>query len=72
MDAGFKGAPWGSYTTAELKARRDRLEEVEAGNANAAKMTAELERRALRDAGDRSVMTDGEKLHTPVGKVRSA
>jgi hypothetical protein len=60
-DAGFKSAPYSAYTTEELKAR------VAHGLGNA-KMTAELERRAKRDAGgylcgDRSVMKDGERLH---------
>jgi hypothetical protein len=56
-DAAFKGAPYGSYTTEELKGFI-----AEATGLRKATMVAEVERRAKRDAGDVSVMTDGERL----------
>lgn len=70
-DSAFKTHPYPSYTTAEL---RERVAGWEANNvaARAAglqagvdvydRMRAEIERRAKRDAGDVSVMSDGERL----------
>ncbi len=55
-DAAFKTAAYPAYTTAELKAA------IAGGSANSEKMVAEINRRAKRDAGDVSVMTDGERL----------
>jgi len=56
-DAAFKTAAYPAYTTAEL------TKWVEEGTAqNPAKVLDELRRRARRDAGDTSVMTDGERL----------
>jgi len=57
-DAAFKTAMYPAYTTTQLQ--------VMAANCTTdarAKMEAELLRRAKRDAGDVSVMTDGERLH---------
>lgn len=55
MDNAFPTAPYPGYTTAELQAA------IAAGRGNPV-MVAEIERRALRDAGDVSVMTPGERL----------
>ena len=55
MDSAFATAPYPGYTTAQLQAA------VAAGRGNPV-MLAEIERRALRDAGDMSVMTAGERL----------
>lgn len=55
-DSAFKSAPYPSYSTAQLR------EWVANGHERATIMTAEIERRAKRDAGDVSVMTDGERL----------
>ena len=55
MDSAFATAPSPGFTTAEL------LAAIAAGRGNPV-MTAEIERRALRDAGDVSVMTPGERL----------
>ena len=64
MDAAFKTAAYPAYTTAEL---RRWLAEHASGTRQFAdgqyhKICAELTRRAKRDAGDVSVMTDGERL----------
>lgn len=56
MDAAFKTAPFPGYTTAELEAF------IARGSAKAPAMRLEIERRAKVAAGDRSVMTDGERL----------
>jgi hypothetical protein len=58
MDAAFKTAKYPAYTTAQLK--KFIAEGVDADDE--AKMTAEIERRAKRDAGDTSVMTPSERL----------
>ena len=63
-DAAFKTAAYPAYTTAEL---RNWLKEYGEGKRQLAfgqydKVCAELTRRAKRDAGDVSVMTDGERL----------
>lgn len=55
-DAGFKGAPYCSHTTAELRAF------IAIGQGNDV-MRGEIVRRARRDAGDVSVVSDGERLH---------
>jgi hypothetical protein len=55
-DAAFPTAKYPAYTTAQLESF------VAAGNANAAAMSAEIARRARVAAGDRSVMTAGERL----------
>lgn len=60
-DAAFKSAPFAGYTTKELEVRM-----INADDVTAAKMRAEIERRAKRDAGDRSVMTPGERLRNPL------
>jgi hypothetical protein len=54
-DAAFKSAPYPSYTLMELQAF------VAAGRGNDV-MVAEIERRGKVGAGDRSVMTPGERL----------
>ena len=51
----------GACKAPKKSANRD-LEMVGEGRGNP-KMVAEVERRAKRDAGDVSVMTDGERLH---------
>lgn len=55
MDSAFKTAPYPACTTAQLR------DAVAAGRGNPV-MLAELERREKVAAGDRSVMTDGERL----------
>lgn len=60
MDSAFANAPYPAYTTNELHAI------VAAGRGNPV-MRAEIERRALRDAGDTSVMTPGERLRRARG-----
>lgn len=55
MDNAFKTARYPSVTTAQLQAA------IAAGRGTPV-MVAEVERRAKRDAGDTSVMTDGERL----------
>lgn len=57
MDAAFTTAKYPAYTTAQLR----EMAKTETGPASAV-MIAELARRAKRDAGDRSVMTPGERL----------
>jgi hypothetical protein len=58
-DAAFKGAPYGAYTTDELKAFIEKNPQLpETAN----KMRAELFRREKVAAGDVQVMTDGERL----------
>ena len=63
-DAAFKTAAFPAYTTADL--RRWLAQHTEGQKMLAAdqyhKVCAELTRRAKRDAGDVSVMTDGERL----------
>jgi hypothetical protein len=57
-DAAFATAAYPAYTTAQLEAAMERgVDDV-----TNAKMVAEIARRAKRDAGDRSVMTPGERL----------
>ena len=57
MDAAFKTGAYPAYTTAEL------IKWMEDGTAqNPAKVLMELQRRERRDAGDISVMSDGERL----------
>ena len=55
MDAGFKSAPYPGHTLMELQGF------VAAGRGNDA-MVAEIARRGKVRAGDRSVMTAGERL----------
>lgn len=55
MDNAFKTAPYGGCTTDYLK------RVIAAGRGNPT-MEGEVARRAKRDAGDTSVMTDGERL----------
>lgn len=57
-DAAFKTAMYPAYTTAQLQVMA-----AECTTDAKPKMEAELVRRAKRDAGDVSVMTDGERLH---------
>ena len=52
----FNTAKYPAYTTAQL------LGFIAEGRGNEV-MVAEIERRKLRDAGDVSVMTPGERLH---------
>ena len=56
-DAAFKTAPYAAYTTAQLRAF------IAEGRGNDV-MAAEITRRERRDAGDRSVMTPGERLRS--------
>jgi len=56
MDSAFATAPYSAYTAAQLLA-------FIAANRGNPVMLAEIERRTLRDAGDISVMTPGERLH---------
>lgn len=56
-DAAFKTAAFPGYTTQSL---RDRASGAPEGIRR--QMEAEIARRAKRDAGDWSVMTDGERL----------
>jgi hypothetical protein len=65
MDAGFKSAPYPGYTTHELKAAL-------VTNPDNTRMATEITRRAKRDAGDWSVMTDGERLHRAQTTGRTA
>lgn len=70
-DSAFKSRPFPSFTTAELI---ERVAGWEANNVSARaaglqagvdvyeRMKAEIERRAKRDAGEVSVMSDGEHL----------
>lgn len=58
-DSAFKSAPYASYMTAQLVAFIDQ------GRGNDV-MIAEIARRERRDAGDRSVMTAGERLRHPL------
>jgi hypothetical protein len=58
-DSAFKTAPFAAYTTAELTAAAAR---DGANYVAAAKMLAEIARRAQRDAGDVSVMYPAERL----------
>lgn len=57
-DAAFKSAPFPGYTTQHL---RDYAPGCPEGVRR--QMEAEIARREKRDAGDVSVMTDGERLH---------
>lgn len=63
-DAAFKTAAYPAYTTAELDLMLLKHEErrVILPAKIKADITAEIARRAKRDAGDVSVMTDGERL----------
>ena len=67
-DAAFRTAAYPAYTTAELS--RWLKDHTEGKTMLAAsqydKVCAELTRRARRDAGDVSAMTDGEKLRRPL------
>jgi|HubBroStandDraft_3_1064219.scaffolds.fasta_scaffold40296_5 hypothetical protein len=58
-DAAFKPPPYASYTSAQLR------DFIKQGRGNET-MLAEIERRDRRDAGDRSVMTAGERLRHPL------
>ena len=60
-DTAFKTAAYPAYSTAELREwlRRPTSDMSEE---KAIRITREIERRAKRDAGDWSVMTDGERL----------
>ena len=55
-DSAFKTAKYPAYTTAELEIS------IANGRDEFGFMRAEIDRRAKRDAGDVSVMTDGERL----------
>jgi hypothetical protein len=55
-DAAFKTASYPGYTTVQL------TEFIAAGRDATGRMAEEVARRAKRDAGDVSVMTDGERL----------
>lgn len=63
-DSAFKTASYPAYTTADLRrwlaAHTEGKTLLAAGQYH--KVCAELTRRAKRDAGDVSVMTDGERL----------
>jgi hypothetical protein len=73
-DAAFKTAAYPAYSTAELRDRIVMLDRRYENRAPAAhddyardmatidRMRAEIERREKAAAGDRSVMTDGERL----------
>ncbi len=58
-DSAFKTAPYASYTTVQLR------DFIRTGRGNDV-MVAEIVRRERRDAGDRSVMTAGERLRHPL------
>jgi hypothetical protein len=59
-DAAFKTARYPAYTTAQLESSL--AYNLDMPEATRAAMLAEIQRRAKRDAGDWSVMTDGERL----------
>lgn len=82
-DAAFKTAAYPAFTTAELADRITLLDRryenrapggdaYDADMATLAKMRAEIERREKVAAGDRSVMTDGEKLRLSRQQGRAA
>lgn len=64
MDNAFPTAAYPSLTSANLAAARERAAD-RGDTATVEKMTAELGRRIKVAAGDRSVMTPGERLRNP-------
>jgi hypothetical protein len=59
-DAAFKSAPYSAYTTMQLNQFIVNPQQLNAETVD--KMQAEVDRRAKVKAGDKSVMTDGERL----------
>ncbi len=63
-DAAFKSAPYPGLTLEQLRAAAAKHDDANTAQSAQTfrKMSAEIERRERVAAGDRSVMTDGERL----------
>lgn len=61
-DSAFKTAPFPGLTTSQLEAAYAEKSSIPGFGEVAAKMQAELDRRFAVANGDKSVMTDGERL----------